>query len=435
MQSSLQHLSYDLRETAFFPLTGNPAGFHHLLLAELVLQQFPEIVKVVFILSNGKHPDPTKAQAIAAQNIRLQILETAIDEFAAASRSFVAKISENKNFVLRLSPKKAAVATAEFNQNQAVSLYSHVALLHQRQISKNYSAPVKMIAGEDLMQRMKNPQIFSDSDLSGLSEICQFLIAPRVNSTIADSIEGLKGERNVNIEYTEINLKLLPHELLPFLQLSSTQIRKTIQAGHALTCFLTHGASAKITEERLYLDQPASDLPNEWEQACYTLHKKLMREVQLVKSALDVQAKQGNPHTLALVESSTGGCLSAAFAALPGISGHFRESAIVYDQAAKNRLLNSVGEHSAVSGEMALKLARAFREKTGADFVLSETGMAGPMEGVRHSNKQGQCFTALLGPDHADHYFYQSSSFLSKREHQLLFATNALKHLLDRLNH
>ncbi len=46
--------------TVYFPLTADPAGHHHLLLAETVLRQFPETQLVVFILSNGMHPDPLK---------------------------------------------------------------------------------------------------------------------------------------------------------------------------------------------------------------------------------------------------------------------------------------------------------------------------------------------------------------------------------------
>ena len=75
VQKPLQHLSYDLAHTAFFPLTGNPVGFHHLLLAECVLRQFAELSQIVFILSNGKHPDPTKEQAIAPQQGRLEIFQ------------------------------------------------------------------------------------------------------------------------------------------------------------------------------------------------------------------------------------------------------------------------------------------------------------------------------------------------------------------------
>jgi hypothetical protein len=50
----------DFQNTLFVPITGNPAGYHHLVLAELALRQRPALSKVVYLLSNGYHPDPFK---------------------------------------------------------------------------------------------------------------------------------------------------------------------------------------------------------------------------------------------------------------------------------------------------------------------------------------------------------------------------------------
>ena len=62
----------DKLSTIFFPLTANPAGNHHLLLVESVLQQFPDTKLVVFLLSNGLHPDPFKHQKIPHAALRLE---------------------------------------------------------------------------------------------------------------------------------------------------------------------------------------------------------------------------------------------------------------------------------------------------------------------------------------------------------------------------
>ena len=64
----------DKLSTIFFPLTANPAGNHHLLLVESVLQQLPETKLVVFLLSNGLHPDPFKHQKIPPAALRLEML-------------------------------------------------------------------------------------------------------------------------------------------------------------------------------------------------------------------------------------------------------------------------------------------------------------------------------------------------------------------------
>ncbi len=63
--------------TIYFPLTADPVGHNHLLLAESVLWQFPETQLVVFILSNGMHPDPLKYRKIPAATVRAEILRSA----------------------------------------------------------------------------------------------------------------------------------------------------------------------------------------------------------------------------------------------------------------------------------------------------------------------------------------------------------------------
>ena len=51
-------LALPLESTLFFPISGNPVGFNHIAVAEWLLRQNPGWHKVVFIPSNGHHPDP-----------------------------------------------------------------------------------------------------------------------------------------------------------------------------------------------------------------------------------------------------------------------------------------------------------------------------------------------------------------------------------------
>ena len=433
VQKQLKHLSYDLAQTAFFPLTGNPVGFHHLLLAECVLRQFAQLEQIVFILSNGKHPDPTKEQAIAPKQYRLEIFQKALEEFEDPLVSVVAKMADTGQESFQLNENHASIATVEFEQAQPVPLYAHVADLRQKALSPESRSPVQLIVGGDLLQRMSNRQIFTDADSQALAKNCEFLIAPREHIRIASSLQMLKQAREVTLDYHEIHLDFLPEKWHPFLKLSSTLIRHTIQAQHPLTCFLPEGAAKIIHEHNLYNPSSIIGTLNEWQQECGKLDQQLDQIARQLKAVLDHRADQHLPHTLALVETSTGGRLTAALGSLPGISNHFKASTIVYDQEAKNRLLGTARENSAVSREMALQLAEAFQQQIQADFVLSETGMAGPPEGVRHSNKQGQCYLALAIPGNTKHFFYQDNPFLSKKEHQLLFAAAALKWLLQNI--
>ncbi|MEC8256091.1 MAG: hypothetical protein VX004_11520, partial [SAR324 cluster bacterium] len=63
----------DFQNTLFVPITGNPAGYHHLVLAELALRQRPECSRIVYLLSNGHHPDPFKRSVTLPKDIRLQL--------------------------------------------------------------------------------------------------------------------------------------------------------------------------------------------------------------------------------------------------------------------------------------------------------------------------------------------------------------------------
>ena len=72
----------DKLSTIFFPLTANPAGYHHLSLAECVLRQFTETRLIVFLLSNGQHPDPFTKQQIPEAALRLEILRGTLAEWS-----------------------------------------------------------------------------------------------------------------------------------------------------------------------------------------------------------------------------------------------------------------------------------------------------------------------------------------------------------------
>ena len=75
----------------YFPLTANPAGYNHLLLAENVLWQFPEPQLIVFILSNGRHPDPFKTVQIPHPSLRYKLLRNALLEWPDPENSMPAR--------------------------------------------------------------------------------------------------------------------------------------------------------------------------------------------------------------------------------------------------------------------------------------------------------------------------------------------------------
>ena len=86
--------------------------------------------------------------------------------------------------------------------------------------------------------------------------------------------------------------------------------------------------------------------------------------------------------SFAAAESCTGGEVAKRFTDLPGASAVFVGGCVTYTNEAKTRLLgldrDMIEANGAVSEPVARAMALAVREKTGADFGVSVTGLAGP---------------------------------------------------------
>ena len=84
----------------------------------------------------------------------------------------------------------------------------------------------------------------------------------------------------------------------------------------------------------------------------------------------------------ATAESCTGGGVAAAITGVAGASEVFAGGAVVYENAAKEKLLGVSGEtlrrHGAVSAETAAEMATGARRLYATDFAVSLTGIAGP---------------------------------------------------------
>ncbi|WP_139488906.1 competence/damage-inducible protein A [Brevibacillus dissolubilis] len=86
--------------------------------------------------------------------------------------------------------------------------------------------------------------------------------------------------------------------------------------------------------------------------------------------------------TIAFAESCTGGSLSALLTSIPGASSVYRGGTVVYTNEAKRDLLGVPQEvldtDGAVSEQTAKLLAENVRQKLGATYGISVTGVAGP---------------------------------------------------------
>lgn len=106
--------------------------------------------------------------------------------------------------------------------------------------------------------------------------------------------------------------------------------------------------------------------------------------------------------TVAVAESCTGGGLGAALTAVPGSSDVVLGGVIAYSNAIKQALLGVpavlLNQYGAVSDPVAEAMAEGVRQRTGADWGLAITGIAGP-GGGSPEKPVGLVHIAVAGPD------------------------------------
>ena len=409
----------------YFPLTANPVGYNHLLLAENVLWQFPETQLLVFILSNGRHPDPYKTVQIPHASLRYEILRSALLEWSNTENSLPARYADESKVLLKLGRNNCAISRWELSFSSPLRLADHVQYFSTDQ-------KIALIVGADLIQRMLDPRIFTDTDLAQIESDCLLIAAPRDDIDLKKTLQLIKQKRGLKLSVLQITPIVLPKKLQIFYQISSTHIRKAAQAGHSLEAFLPVNAALHISQNHLYnrrkqnTDSNYSHL-NEHQHSCFELKEQLEAAAVKLQKHLVQRAKNGQPHRFSVLETSTGGQIAQTFTSLTGASEHFLDGRIIYDQEAQKQFLAvKEFEDSSVSQTRVQNLALAMQRQSGADWALAETGMAGPPSKDRHSRKNGQCYLGLVISTEVRYKFLEFNPFLTRKEHQLMFAIEAL---------
>jgi nicotinamide-nucleotide amidase len=136
--------------------------------------------------------------------------------------------------------------------------------------------------------------------------------------------------------------------------------------------------------------------------------------------------------TLAVAESCTGGLLANRVTNVPGASGVFLAGYVCYANQAKIGMLNIdpqlIEKHGAVSEQVARALAEQTRARSGSDYALATTGIAGP-GGGSPEKPVGTVYIALAatGETVAKRFFFPTD-----RETFKEVATQAALELLRR---
>ena len=113
-----------------------------------------------------------------------------------------------------------------------------------------------------------------------------------------------------------------------------------------------------------------------------------------------IEALKARGETVSVAESLTGGGLGHALTQVPGASEVFIGGIISYTSNAKVNFLgvqqSTIDQHTVVSEEVALEMARGAIDKLGSTWAIATTGIAGPGDymGIR----EGTVWIAICGP-------------------------------------
>jgi nicotinamide-nucleotide amidase len=137
--------------------------------------------------------------------------------------------------------------------------------------------------------------------------------------------------------------------------------------------------------------------------------------------------------TLAVAESCTGGRLAERITSVPGSSDYFAGGFLVYADRMKAALLgieeDFLARYGSVSREVAEAMASHARQRTGAAYAVSVTGVAGPGGGAE-ATPVGTVFIGIAAPGGSRVHAYR---FLGDRDRIRMLAAHSALDLLRRV--
>lgn len=161
-------------------------------------------------------------------------------------------------------------------------------------------------------------------------------------------------------------------------------------------------------------------------EAVFGIGEQSLEEIVVAKL---IEGKQ----TLATAESCTGGLLADRITNIPGASQVFLAGFVTYSNIAKSDAISVpaglIAEHGAVSKEVSIAMAEGALAKSGADFALSTTGIAGP-DGGTPEKPVGLVFMSLAQQNHTTQV--RRFTFTGDRQTFKRMATNTALDLLRR---
>ena len=139
--------------------------------------------------------------------------------------------------------------------------------------------------------------------------------------------------------------------------------------------------------------------------------------------------------TVAVVETSGGGLISAALLAVPGASAYYVGGAVTYTGTARDAFLGiDLDDHPGIrsaSEPYASLIAATVREKLDTTWGISETGASGPT-GNGYGDAAGHTCVAVSGP--TDRVMTLETGLRDRETNMTVFAERCLEQFAEALN-
>lgn len=147
-------------------------------------------------------------------------------------------------------------------------------------------------------------------------------------------------------------------------------------------------AGMPLLEVKLTVADP-QDRP--LQQQCYTQLQGLIADYIVGEESTNlaqatIELLQAKGQTVTTAESCTGGLIAAAITEISGASTVFEAGFVTYSNTMKQQLIgvpeNLIAEHGAVSEEVVRAMATGALARSGADYAVAVSGIAGPDGGT-----------------------------------------------------
>ena len=200
---------------------------------------------------------------------------------------------------------------------------------------------------------------------------------PMFENHVFEKLKALAGEVHVRrrlLRVSGIGESAVDELIAPIYTAYKTVRTSTLFNRTEIEVHLAARADSDAEADEL-LDEITEKMTSVLGPALFTTDGELLEEVvgRLLKE---------RGETLSVAESCTGGLIGMRLTEVPGSSAYFMEGAVTYSNDAKIRTIGvpkeTLEQFGAVSSETAEAMAAGMRSRTGTDYAVSVTGVAGP---------------------------------------------------------